>query len=179
MALCGEGSVSWGKFAAAGIEYDLTHLDPFVLRVRPSSPGAPIFAVRVQFGAHCFTKKSSQIDSADFRFMDGGKERCFCPIRHERSLDLPSIVKNARSGFAYTSQRQNYLLVKPDENATPYAVFFDLKAVRSGKYDAVMSVVSAYLKPNLATQLPSIPFTALIARTARGQAIKPGPLRKW
>lgn len=171
--------MSWGQFVVRGTPYDLTHLDPFTMTVRPQAAGAPIRRVRVKFGSHCFTRDVDVQDHSDFHFQDGKATRTFCLMRHRWSLDLPALIRAARSGYAYSNgHKRNFLLVKP-QNGAPYTAFFNVNAVRSKKLDAVMTVVSAYEKPNLLPEFPSVPFVALIGQTANNLPITPGPIRKW
>lgn len=174
----GDELLSWGVKNIQGAVYDLTHLEPFTLRVRPQLPRSPIFAVRVQFGSHCFTRELAANDHDDFHVQDGRVVRCFCPARHGWSLQLPQIIRSAAGGHAYKSLNKNYLLVK-DTLGVPYVVCFDVVKARSKKYDAVMTVVSAYQKPNLPKQLPAIPFVALVSRISLAQPVMPGPLKAW
>lgn len=135
--------------------------------------------VRVKFGSHCFTRDVAAQDHADFHFQDGKTTRTFCARRHGWSLDLPALVRAARGGYAYSNgHKRNFLLITP-QNGSPYAAFFNLNSVRSKKLDAVMTVVSAYEKPNLPPELPASPFVALISRTANNVPVKLGPVRKW
>lgn len=170
--------MKWGQFVVRGTPYDLTHLDPFIMTVRAQAQGAPIRRVFVKFGSHCFTRDVEPHDHKDFHFPDGRSVRTFCPVRHGWSQGLPAIVRAARSGYAYSSRQQNFLLVEPRSGA-PYTAFFNLEPARSKKLDAVMTIVSAYEKPNLPPELPATPFVALVGRAATGQRITPGPLRRW
>lgn len=171
--------MSWGKNIIRGVEYDLTHLDPFVIRVRPQAPNAPIMPVRVQFGCHCFTRDANDRDHADFHFPDGKAVRCFCVTRHGWSLQLPAMVRAASAGDAYSSEKHKTFLLVKGLDGGPYVVCFKLRSANSKKYAATMTVVSAYQKPNLDPELPAMPFVALVSRTARGIAIEPGPLKAW
>lgn len=146
--------------------------------MRPQTAGSDILAVRVEFGAHCFTRELRDEDPAEFRFLDGRQYRCFCPDRHEMSRDLPALIKASSNGYAYHSTTKNYLLVEGRDGG-PYLTCFDLRKARSSQYDVLMFVVSAYQKPNLPRRLPATPFVALAGRVAAGKRIQTGPARAW
>lgn len=155
-----------------GVAYGLSHLNPFTIRVAPKGEGAPIFKVLVSFGSHTFSREWQAGDRPDFAVTDDTGTRCFCPIRHGHSLNLPRIVAAAVQGKAYFSQRQNFLLVEalPGLNG-PYAIFFNVQKAKSKEFDVAMFVVSAYEKPNLPRKLPTITFATLIAKTSRGEPV--------
>lgn len=163
----------WGKHKIGEQEYDLSHLNPFILDVTPNVVGAPTFKTLVSFGHHTFTREWSHgINAEEFRFSHNADCRCFCPNRHKNSCHLPRIITNSARGKAYFSNQHNYLLVENIAGLNgPYAVFFKLEQAKSPKLDAVMFVVSAYEKPALPKKLPAISFATLIAKTAKGEII--------
>ena len=102
-----------------------------------------------------------------------GEIRCFCLHRHAMSIHLPQMIKDARSGKAYFSQRDNYLVFRDIPGFTgPYAAFFEMKKAKSKSHDAVMFVVSAYEKPSLPKRIPSISFATLTSKVVRGEKIR-------
>lgn len=166
--------VSWGKKRIAGVDYDLTHLDSFVMPVTPIHVGAETYRVKVAFGAHTFTREVLDTDTPDFHYLDGRTTRCFCPTRYSYSVHLPAFVQAASNGHAYFGNKDTkYLLVEaiPGLNA-PYVVAFTMR--KTGKYgvDATMFVVSAHDRPNLQTNLPKIGLGTLVSLTMQGKPIK-------
>ena len=166
--------MGWGEFVIGDVAHDLSHLDPFVMTVAPKAQGAPVYNVLVSFGSHTFTREVSPSDPVAERFVDGSDVRCFCPIRHAHSLNLPRIVRRASVGRAYFSQGRNLLCVDwlPGLEA-PYAVFFNLVKSRDHRLDAAMFVVSAYAKPELPDRLPSVTFATLVSHVVAGHALVP------
>jgi hypothetical protein len=167
--------MSWGKKQIAGVVYDLGHLDPFLMDVTPKAPGAPTYAVRVSFGLHTFTRELLSSDPPDHHMTDGAggtDVRCFCPVRHQCSVHLPAIVQKAASGKAHFSEGKNFLLVRnlPGMNG-PYAIFFDVEKAKSKKFQAAMFVSSAYVKPNLPLNLPTITVATIVSRRVQGLPI--------
>ena len=49
--------MSWGKRTFGGVEYDLSHLDPFTMQVTPKGEDARTYNVRVTFTCHTFTRE--------------------------------------------------------------------------------------------------------------------------
>jgi len=156
-----------------GVTYRLSHLNPFAVPVTPKVEGAPTFAMRVSFGLHTFSKEWDASYPTHHKIREGSEDRCFCPIRHEHSLHLPRIIKQSVTGKVFFSQNHNYLIAEGLEGLNaPYAVFFKVETAKSRDFDVVMFVVSAYPKPNLPKNLDKITFATLVAKTARGEAIK-------
>jgi len=149
------------------------------MTVRPQRPGAPILRVRVEFGAHCFTKELEPHHDNKFHFPDGKTTRCFCTDRHLWSKNLRKLIQGSVNGPAYHTLKQSYLLVRPQSGGSPYVVCFSLRDAKSKKYDVLMVVISAYQKDRLPAELPSSPFIALVGRKAAGRPIHTGPLKAW
>ena len=171
----------WSDVTIAGRVYSTAHLQSFTVNVTPKADGAPTFKVYVSFSSHCFTKEWDDGYPVSHKVRYNGEDRCFCQIRHGRSLHLPAIIRRGVTGRVYFSQRQNYLIVEnlPGMNA-PYAVFFNIEKANSKEFDAAMFVVSAYEKPDLppVNQLPAITFATLVSKTVHGKPIVRPP-RKY
>lgn len=171
--------MSWGKFDTQDASYDLTHLDSFTMTVTPKGENATNYKVLVAFGCHTFTEKWDAADPAHLKFVGSGEDRRFCTIRHAHSLALPQLVRDARKVF-FTRER-NYLIAQnPVGAGVPYAVFFNMEPARLKGVDAAMFVVSAYPKANLPPKknLDPITMATLVAKTVKGEPIKPPPKRK-
>ncbi|MBZ9822369.1 hypothetical protein [Mesorhizobium sp. CA4] len=163
--------MNWPNRTIQGVSYDLRHLHPFTFDVTPQAQGAPTYRVRVTFGLHTFAREWRETDTSDFRVVDGTDLRCFCVDRHRLSLNLPAMITG--SAKAHFSQQHAYLVFRNvPECQGPYVAFFTMQRATTRGIDAVMSVVSAYEKPNLPTRLPSIGFATLVAKTAKGEQIR-------
>jgi hypothetical protein len=174
--------MSFGKIVIAGVEHDLTHLDPLMIRVTAKTTGSPTYNVHVSFGRHCFARELRHGDPVSHHVPDnGGSVRCFCPIRTTHSRHLSKIVRAAPTGPAFFSQGKNMLLVDWVPGVVgPYAVFFNLQPSTLKNIDVAMFVASAYEKPNLVKAMPAIAFTTLVGKVSNGHVpFKPKRLTKW
>ena len=77
--------MSWGKKRIAGVDYDLTHLDGFLMDVTPTIEGSVTYKVRVTFGCHTFTRKRLAADTPDLHFDHENEKRSFCTERYQHS----------------------------------------------------------------------------------------------
>jgi hypothetical protein len=151
--------MQWGKRTFAGQRYDLMHLDPRTVEV-PATATTAAARVRVLFGAHVFTQSWKDGDPEDFKFMDGGTPRRFCPDRHAHSVHLPGIIERSTAARVLISpQRRFIILGNPPGVAFLYAVCFRMRPVSN--YDALIEVVSAHERPRL-DKMPGIPFAELV-----------------
>jgi hypothetical protein len=172
--------MSWGTKRIAGIDYDLRHLDPFIMQVMAKGENPPVYDVRVSFGCHTFTREVHENDTPDLHFRSGRELRCFCTDRHRYSLELPDMIRYAANGRAYFSERANFLVVEIASGTNvPYVAFFYLeKAKRPDRHDVSMFVTSAHLKPGLPEKLPAVTFPTLIDYHYRGAALRRPEPRK-
>ena len=157
----------------AGVDYDLTHLNPFVF---PVIHGESEYAVRVTFYDHVFTKAYDPSGhTPDLIYSRRpGDERVFDVRRWELSRDLPNLFQTLGRSSVYQSGR-NFFFLRGKTGEPPYAVFFN--AVRSTRQDAGVSVIvrSAYEKDNMARRAHPVSFPRLIDAAARGLAPPVGP----
>jgi hypothetical protein len=151
-------------FTFNGQPHSLAHLEPFTISVTPKAPGAPTFRVLVNFGHHTFTREVQPGDDPTHLYTVDGDVRCFCPIRHGLSANLPDIVQG--SNKAYLSEGYNYLFVENLPGLTgPYAVFFTVQRAGTIKnVDAILRVVSAYEKLALPKRLQAITMATLVSK---------------
>ena len=169
----------WGRKQIAGVVYDRTHLDPFIMDVTPKAQGAVTYKVRVSFGCHTFTRELLDGDTPDLHFHDGEERRCFCVNRHRFSGSITQHdSRYAANGRVYFSERANFLVVENVDGANaPYVAFFKIeKATKIDGYDAAMFVTSAHLKPALPSKLPAVTFSTVVDYTVRNkQLTRPEP----
>ena len=145
--------MQWGKRTVAGVEYDLTHLDPFILTM-PSHNGAAEIAARVRFGSHVFTIKWDTNYIDDYRVTDGKKSRCFCPERFGHSTHLRGLVELSCPGrVLFDPARKLVMLGNPPGTLSPYAMFFEMDRVVGRPYELDIVVVSAHAQPHLKAKL--------------------------
>jgi hypothetical protein len=172
--------VYWGKKRIAGTDYDLSHLDPFLLDVTPKIEAARTYVVRVSFGCHTFTRDLRAADKPDLHFRHEREVRCFCFDLHKHSIELPDMIRYAAGGRVYFNAGGNFLVVESvsDENA-PYVAYFNVeKAKKTEGCDAAMFVTSAHLKPALPKKLPAVTFATLIDHTVQSKTLnRPVPRR--
>lgn len=163
---------SWGSKVIAGVVYDLSHLDPFDMKVTPKAEGSPTFSVRVSFGCHTFTRDLLPTDKPDLFFRDGTEKRAFCTIRHGLSAGLPAMIQNAAGGRAFFSERREFLVLDAEAQGGPYVAFFNMERARNKSHDAAMFVTSAHCRPGLPKRLPAVTFATLVAAAAVGRKIR-------
>jgi hypothetical protein len=170
----------FSKKRIAGVDYDLRHLDPFRLEVKPKLETAPTYIVRVTFGFHCFTRDTKPEDSPDLHMTHGREKRSFCFDRYELSKELVEMIKYAANGRAYFGEKSNFLIVESlSQQNAPYVAFFDVeRAKKSDGCDAAMFVTSAHLKPGLPDRLPAVSFATVVDYRIRGLTLtRPEPRR--
>lgn len=160
----------WGRKKIAGTVYDLTHLDPFEMDVPRSAGNAP-YRVQVQFGPHTFTEKYTPLHTPDLAISHGHDLRAFCLNRYGHSLSLPAAVQQAVAGKVCLSNGKMVINARLPGLNGPYLIAFTVRAHKTRKFDAVITVVSAHHRPNLNQGLPTAPFPVVIAATIAGRKI--------
>ncbi|MGD9668848.1 MAG: hypothetical protein AB7U75_07275 [Hyphomicrobiaceae bacterium] len=164
-----------------GTVYDFAHLEPITLDVTiGQGDKAETFRVLVNFGCHCFTTTyDAAVHTPDYRYTHGSELRAFCPERYAYSKGLPDILNGIGNKKVFFTWENNFLhveLIVEEGQSIQYAIFFDLKRGTKGKAHVIMTVVSAYEKPELTDRLSAIKFHTLVAKTARGEKISiPNP----
>lgn len=160
----------WGKKKINGTVYDLTHLDPFILNV-PRSGVLDDYRVLVEFGSHTFTEAFTPLHNRDLAISDGKDLRAFCLKRHGYSQTLPAAIRAAVSGVACFDHGRMLISGALPGLAGPYLIAFKLRAKKTSRFDAVMTIVSAHHRPNLDPNLLCAPFKAAISATIQGRKI--------
>ena len=161
--------MTWGKRKIAGTEYNLTHLDPFIL---PVNLGNRSVRLQVSFGAHAFTREFVQGDTPDLRFMDGNVARTFCIDRYGHSLRLPEAVCQAVEGDVCFSKNQLVLNTSLPGLTGPYLVVFDIRKTAGKRFDAKLHVRTAHHRPNLDQNLPYTKFRVVVANVIANRSIR-------
>ncbi len=159
----------WGKKKIAGTEYNLTHLDPFIL---PVNLGERSVRLQVSFGAHAFTREFAEGDTPDLQFMDGSVARTFCIDRYGHSLRLPEAVCQAVEGEVCLSKNRLVLNTSLPGLTGPYLVVFDIRKTNGKRFDAKLHVRTAHHRPNLEQNLPCAKFRVVVANVISGRPIR-------
>lgn len=165
--------MAYAKLTIGAKVYDLSHLNNLLVRVKGRSGGAKVFRARVVFGCHTFTKDVEPGDDPQLYYQDGNNMRCFCPIRHDQSLSLPKLFREVANGGGdtYFGNDSNLLILDTGRDGGPYMAAYKIFRPNKQDVDVLLSVRSAYLKPNLPKRLSVLPFYSVVAATARGQQI--------
>lgn len=115
-----------------GTPYTFSHLEPFTMRF-DSNQAKRKLRINVRFSNHCFSfsPEGGAFYLESFKLNDhNGRERIFCPIRHNLSLGLPSIVRslnNPECKVRQTAARRNFnYSLEIDDPKGPYHLFFEV-----------------------------------------------------
>lgn len=155
--------MGWGTRTIQGTAYRLQHLDPFTFVENG-------LRIRVQIGAHAFTREQKAGDHPDLCFMDGKTPRTFCVTRYGHSLHLPAAIIAAAKGYVFNNQRKFAFKGVLPGLAGPYVIAFELKASQSPKYDLKMLIVSAHHRKT-AARMPRCHFHHAMAAKCAGTPI--------
>lgn len=159
----------------AGQTYALGHLSPFTISVEPKTgSGLVPCKLLVTFSCHVYSLEwDDTVHPTSHLIEHEGETRCFCPDRHQWSLDLPSLVRYHARGKSYLSRdgkgNWNHLFYEPldtTKRAVPYPIYIRLNRVRDmGNVDGVCHIISAYENPKIPArnQLQSTRFAKLVA----------------
>jgi hypothetical protein len=163
-----------------GTRYDFEHLEPMELEVKETSSGKSpkkILRVLVNFGCHCFTEEYDvKKHTWEDRYVHEDERRAFSPIRYERSKNLREFVKGLGNKTAYVTRQNNYVTVQRSREAgatTRYAIFFTVEKGPQDGADVIVTIASAYDKPNLTRTAPCINFSTLVAKTHKRERVQP------
>ncbi|WP_342116635.1 hypothetical protein [Pseudoduganella sp. OTU4001] len=136
--------------------YTFEHLAPIRVKVPLNASATSEVDLHITFGCHCFTEAFSSAKHQDqHRYIHKGELRAFDLLRHECSMQLPSVLERMlrgtiyRAGDSYTYSAQIELEFAAGTQS--YSVFFSLEKDRTVQVPALrMFVKSAYLKPLVA-----------------------------
>jgi hypothetical protein len=155
----------WGKKKIAGTVYDLTHLEPFILRVGT-------VRLRVEFSCHCFTEEyNGTFHTPDLAISDGTDLRAFCLIRYGHSLRLPAAVAAATGSTAYLSDGRMHICAGLPGLQGPYLIAYKIRRARARDADGVIHITTAHHRPDADLTLPSAPFNATVFAMITGGKI--------
>lgn len=145
----------FADIAYRGIQWDLSHLDPFAFRV-DLGLGTDI-TVLVLYSCHCFShsiqwdKRPRDAIPAHEVYFDGREHRILNPQRYELFRpflpDMVSNLSNRRITIA-NEKMPNFVTIEnvnADGTASLYAVFFEVKKGKSRRCRLVLRIQSAYL----------------------------------
>lgn len=167
------------RIVHGGVTVSISHLAP-VLFPCPCAAIRRDLVIRAIFSNHCYTKgfNPEQHSREQIVLYDSGnRPRVFCPVRHELSLQLPTVVCGLPNKSVHqTPERRNYVYTMPLEfEGRSYDVFFMLQRETRDGIDLRLTVESAYLKSG-ALILPKKPgkirFTVLALRVFQGKPVQ-------
>ena len=165
-----------GKFRdkkIQGATYSMSHLDDATIVV----PGlVKPFKLLISYSCHCFTEELKAHHTPDTHYRHGHEVRAFCTIRHGLSVALPGLIAGLLGKSVYSAQRGNYFIIR--SNGGAYVVFFNVRRATNPKYDVILTVQSAHLRPNFIQYAKPVTFDALVEASATGAAPQLGKKQK-
>jgi len=165
-----------------GQAWDLTHLDPFALRVE-ISPGL-IVDVVVFFSCHCFSHEVAsdqrlRIPAAEL-YLDGFERRVLNPERYRLSrLFFPSLIRELPTRrIRVVEARRNFFTLEgatSDGRPTQYAAFFEVTRDAVRKKRLLLRVQTAFPMDDLGKRYAKagkVNFNVLIKAAYEGRMIR-------
>jgi len=149
-----------------GVDYTMHHLEDFILEVAS-------YKVKIVFSCHCFTEKLLKKHSPDYLYEHNGEKRAFSHERYTLSLQLKAIIGGLDNISVYHTQTGSFFSTKSLLNQN-YVVFFRTYKADNKKFDVIIRVESAYLKPNMNMWAAPVKFRTMIEYTAKGKIIPMG-----
>ncbi|WP_321876663.1 hypothetical protein [Paraburkholderia bannensis] len=150
-----EAACCFGSVTYHGVQWDLSHLDPFAFRIDPGL--GTMLTVVVVFSCHCFshsirrdTRALSEIPGNEI-YDDGRERRVLDAQRFALSRRfLRAIVKSLHARRITIADRRqpNFVTldtVNADGTISHYAVFFEVERDRQRKRRMFLRIQSAYL----------------------------------
>jgi hypothetical protein len=139
----------------AGVECDLTHLDPCTLYFdRPPMQGKPSESYKVDtlYTSHCFTRspKHGEVYGKDLIHPDLYELRLYDIRRYELSKNLPAIIQSLptrKPRQNSSSQRSNFFTVESvleNGSTVEYEIFFKVRKI--GKGSLQMIIETAFVR---------------------------------
>jgi hypothetical protein len=176
--------IAWRPFVHEGVNYDLSHLHPFVQTFEQAAQGdkpARNYQAQVIFSLHCFTHGA--VGTEDLQgplgYADSRETRIFDFDRYEQSRQLPDIVRALPVSPCFHTDHGNFFTVKNCNPATgqeaTYEVYFTASRASSKAVPLNLFVQSAYIRDRLHTNRPSrkkIGFFVILHNTLNGRPIK-------
>lgn len=164
-----------------GEVWDLSHLDPFAIRLDPGV-GFELDVV-VLFSCHCFTKDPGADPIPEDEWFDDDRERrVLCPERYRLSRShLRSIVASLeRRRIIVANETQgNFVtveLIDSDVERIQYAVFFAAEADREQRKRVLLRVQSAYRLDMLTARqraAKKVGFSVLVRKAYQNERVRP------
>lgn len=149
--------------------YTLNHLSSFDFQISTSTGTKVVY---VEFSCHCFTEDFTPSHSPGLKYTHKGETRAFCVNRHALSQHLQAIIIQLGSRSVHHTTQGTFFTLKmnlPGAGTAPYLVFFSTaKSTKTG-VDVLMSIKSAYPKPNMTQRASPVKFTTLVEATAGGK----------
>lgn len=149
-------------------DVEVTHLKPHVQNYNLG--GGTVVKVLINYSSHCWTCKANEAQEEwrGLTIWDHQRARCYDPIRHQTSFQLPQLMGQLMLNRIYVTPTDRnygcYNATLRDLNGHFYTAYFTLKT-GAGKFDGVrhkfrLFVESAYPKEQQEegskTSLPAI-----------------------
>jgi hypothetical protein len=179
--------MKWNPHTQDGLDYDLSHLDPFEWVYQFSSTATRPDShcnCQVNFSSHCFTRKQAAGENIapDQIYQSPKESRVFCTDRFELSRGLSAIIRNLPNQHCFHTGHGKYFTVSVVNHqgaSIEYDIFFNVtKAKRKGGWLNLI-VQSAYSRdPNYYSSRPKarkIGFQVITYNALRGKVIKAPP----
>lgn len=163
-----------------GSEVSIQHLAPGELTC-PCEPIGRDLIIRVTYANHCYTEAfNSAVHTKEHIILYDAPDRarCFCPIRHKLSIELPELIKQLPSRKVHqTSSTRNYVFVVPLRLSNQiYEIYFMLqRAQPEDRSDLKLVIESAYpdVAPPVLPKRPNdIRFPVLAYKILAKQPVK-------
>lgn len=171
-----------------GVLYKFEHLIPIKLQVPLNSSVIKKIDLHVTFGCHCFTERFDHARHlSHHRYGYNGELRAFSLIRHECSLQLPTVMESMLQGRIYhvdgSYTYAAHVMLASLTGTQRYSVFFALEKNKRAQEPALrMFVKSAYLKllvaPKNAQSWRFVSLAGQISGAFSTEDKKPRPQRK-
>jgi hypothetical protein len=178
----------FSDIAYRGVQWDLSHLDPFTFKLDLGLDSE--ITILVLYSCHCFShsfhwdKRPRHAIPHHEIYFDGREHRVLNPLRYELSRRfLRDVVWNlfSRRITVANEKMPNFVTIEnvdvdADGKASLYAIFFEVRKDRSRKCRLVLRVQSAYLLDNGLTSRQmkggKIAFETLLRSTYLGKRIR-------
>jgi len=168
------------RIDAARIE--VPHLAPHVMTFDIGAAGKPdAVRVLVRYSCHCWSSGwDDGLPSAEFRIMDGNRERAFDRARFDASLQLPALIGALPEIQVYVTRSERnygcYRAARLDGTREAYTAYFTVRP-RKGRFDGVrhallLQVESAYQRVQPENGGSRTGLRAAIAAARRGKVVR-------
>ncbi|MFK5894908.1 MAG: hypothetical protein QM504_16940 [Pseudomonadota bacterium] len=174
--------MKWESFSYEGVEYNLSHLQPFEwICIQEAKAGKPErqYQFDVIFSMHCFTRKieANDMPAKELLYSDSRETRCICFKRYEQSKILADIIQTLNNRKCMHTGHGNYLTIEiqgEGNESQNYEIYFTVsKSSKKGYLN--LYIDSAYIRDREHGKPPKnkpIKFYVIAFNTQAGKKIK-------